>query len=83
MGDMSELTELPTLPPGLYRHYKGNDYEVIAVVRHSETLEALVLYKALYGEGGLWVRPYVMFTENVLADGRPVRRFAPVEAASD
>lgn len=77
------MSELPALPPGRYRHYKGNDYEVLAVVRHSETLEALVLYKALYGEGGLWVRPYVMFMENVLVDGRLVRRFAPVEAASD
>ena len=78
MRRMSELPELPKLPLGRYRHYKGNDYEVIAVVRHSETLEALVLYRALYGEGGLWVRPYAMFTENVLVDGRPVRRFAPV-----
>lgn len=73
------MTELPALPPGRYRHYKGNDYEVIAVVRHSETLETLVLYRALYGEGGLWVRPYAMFVEDVIVDGRPVRRFAPVE----
>ena len=78
---MSELTELPTLPPGLYRHYKGNDYEVITVVRHSETLEAMVLYRPLYGERGLWVRPYVMFTESVLVDGRSVRRFAPLEGS--
>lgn len=78
MRRMSELPELPKLPLGRYRHYKGNDYEVIAVVRHSETLEALVLYRALYGEGGLWVRPYAMFTESVLVHGRPVRRFAPV-----
>ncbi|GAB3347532.1 DUF1653 domain-containing protein [Lysobacter tyrosinilyticus] len=79
---MSELPELPSLPPGRYRHYKGNDYEVIAVVRHSETMEVLVLYKALYGEGGLWVRPYAMFTEDVLVDGRPMRRFAPLVDAS-
>jgi len=78
---MSELPELPSLPLGRYRHYKGNDYEVIGVVRHSETLEVLVLYKALYGEGGLWVRPYAMFTEHVLVDGRPVRRFAPIADA--
>ena len=76
---MSEFPELPALPPGRYRHYKGNDYEVIAVVRHSETMEVLVLYQALYGEGGSWVRPYAMFTEDVLIDGRVVRRFAPVE----
>ena len=77
---MSKLPELPELPPGRYRHYKGNDYEVIALVRHSETMEVLVLYRALYGERGLWVRPHAMFTENVMLDGRPVRRFAPVES---
>jgi hypothetical protein len=71
--------DLPELPLGRYRHYKGNDYEVIAVVRHSETLEAMVVYRARYGDRGLWVRPYAMFTENVLVGGRPVRRFAPVE----
>ena len=79
---MATLPALPELTPGLYRHYKGNDYEVVAVVRHSETLEALVLYRALYGEGGLWVRPYAMFVEDVLVDGHPVRRFAAVDAAS-
>ncbi len=79
---MPALPELPELPRGRYRHYKGNEYEVIAVVRHSETLETMVLYKALYGEGGLWVRPYAMFVEHVLVDGRSVRRFAPVEDAS-
>lgn len=75
---MPALPELPELPCGRYRHYKGNEYEVMAVVRHSETLETMVLYKALYGQGGLWVRPYAMFVEHVLVDGRPVRRFAPV-----
>jgi len=79
---MPALPELPELPPGRYRHYKGRDYEVIAVVRHSETLETMVLYKTLYGEGGLWVRPYAMFVENVLVDGRPTRRFAPIENPS-
>ncbi|QNP39737.1 DUF1653 domain-containing protein [Lysobacter solisilvae (ex Woo and Kim 2020)] len=78
---MSTLPALPVLPPGRYRHYKGNDYEVVAVVRHSETLEPLVLYRALYGEGGLWVRPYAMFVGNVSIEGRTVRRFAPVDAA--
>jgi hypothetical protein len=75
---MSKLPALPELPLGRYRHYKGNDYEVIALARHSETLEFVVVYKALYGEGGLWVRPYAMFTENVVVDGRSVRRFAPL-----
>lgn len=75
---MPTLPELPELALGRYRHYKGNDYEVIAVARHSETLEAVVVYRALHGDGGLWVRPYAMFTENVLVDGRPVPRFAHV-----
>jgi len=61
---------------GLYRHYKGAAYQVIDTVRHSETEEELVLYRALYGEKGLWVRPLVMFTEAVLMDGKPVPRFA-------
>ena len=64
------------LKAGLYRHYKGNRYEVIDIVRHSETEEELVLYRALYGEGGLWVRPLSMFTENVHVDGLSVPRFA-------
>ena len=75
---MSKLPALPELPLGRYRHYKGNDYEVVALARHSETLEVVVVYKALYGEGGLWVRPHAMFTENVVVDGRAVRRFAPL-----
>ena len=52
---------------GLYRHYKGAQYQVIGTVRHSETEEELVLYRALYGEKGLWVRPLIMFTETVLS----------------
>ena len=60
---------------GRYRHYKGNDYEVIDVVRHSETEEQLVLYRALYGERGLWVRPIEMFTEQIEKDGKKVFRF--------
>jgi len=76
---MSDLPALPALAPGLYRHYKGNDYEVVGLSRHSETLETLVVYRALYGERGLWVRPYAMFVESVVVDGQAVRRFAPVE----
>lgn len=75
---MSRLAPVPELAPGRYRHYKGHDYEVVAVARHSETLEPVVVYRALYGDGGLWVRPYAMFCESVVVDGRPVRRFAPV-----
>ena len=68
----TDLPPLPNLPTGHYRHYKQLDYEVLSVVRHSETLEPLVLYKALYGEQGLWVRPFAMFTEVVVVNG--VRR---------
>jgi hypothetical protein len=75
---MATLPTLPELAPGVYRHCKGNDYEVVAVARHSETLEPVVVYRALYGEGGLWVRPYTMFCESVMVDGQTVRRFAPV-----
>jgi hypothetical protein len=76
---MSDLPPVPDLAPGRYRHYKGRDYEVVAVARHSETLEPVVVYRALYGDHGLWVRPYAMFCENVLVDGRSIRRFAPME----
>ena len=78
---MPTLPALPELAPGLYRHYKGNDYEVIAVARHSETLEPVVVYRARSGEGGLWVRPYAMFTEQVAVNGQNRPRFALVRAA--
>lgn len=66
----------PDLEPGLYRHYKGKDYEVIGVARHSETEEWMVIYRALYGDFGLWVRPLLMFTELVCGpDGEQVARF--------
>ena len=60
---------------GKYRHFKGNKYEVIAVARHSETTEYMVVYKALYGDGGLWVRPASMWNETVERDGKVFRRF--------
>lgn len=63
------------LRPGRYRHFKGNEYEVIGVARHSETQEPMVVYRPLYGEGGLWVRPLAMFTEIVTHDGKPRPRF--------
>ena len=73
---MSDLSALPAEPtPGLYRHYKGNEYRVIGMARHSETQEALVVYQALYGTKGLWVRPAVMFCESVEIRGRHVPRF--------
>ena len=71
-------TDLPPLhptPPGLYRHYKGGLYEVIDMVRHSETLEPMTLYRALYGARGLWVRPAAMFAESVEIDGQRQLRF--------
>lgn len=68
--------------PGRYRHYKGGEYEVLGCARHSETEEEFVVYRALYGERGLWVRPKAMFLESVLVDGRPVPRFALVEPAA-
>ena len=65
--------------PGRYRHFKGNEYEVLVVARHSETLEPMVVYRALYGEGGVWVRPASMWNETVVRDGKSFRRFTPVE----
>ncbi len=64
---------------GKYRHYKGNEYEVIGIARHSETLEEMVVYKALYGEGEIWVRPAYMWEEEVCVDGKAVRRFEKIE----
>ena len=64
------------ITPGTYRHYKGNLYEVLDVATHSETEEQLVVYRALYGERGLWVRPLGMFTESVVVDGVAMLRFA-------
>lgn len=69
------------IPPGLYRHYKGQMYEVIDTVRHSETLEPMTLYRALYGERGLWVRPAAMFQETVTIDGVEQARFAKAKAS--
>ena len=61
--------------PGRYRHYKGHEYEVLGVARHSETEEEFIVYRALYGEGGLWIRPATMFLETVTVDGHPCPRF--------
>lgn len=61
--------------PGRYRHFKGKEYEVLGVARHSETEEELVVYRALYGDFGLWVRPVSMWNETVERDGKTFRRF--------
>ena len=72
------LPPLIETPPGRYRHYKGMEYEVVGTVRHSESLEPMTLYRALYGEHGLWVRPAAMFNEEVVIAGVRQLRFTPV-----
>lgn len=78
-GAGDPLPPLPSLPLGRYRHYKGGEYEVIGVARHSETLAPLVLYRPLYNNSGLWVRPYEMFRETVTIAGITQPRFAQVQ----
>jgi hypothetical protein len=72
---MSDLPPLPNTPLGRYRHYKGGEYEVIGVARHSETLEPLVVYRPIYDQTGWWVRPHAMFVESVMIDGAARARF--------
>lgn len=64
---------------GKYRHYKGNEYEVIGIAKHSETLEPMVVYRALYGENGIWVRPAHMWNETVTVNGTEMKRFTYIE----
>lgn len=64
-----------SIKPGKYRHFKGNEYEVIGIANHSETMEPMVVYRALYGEGGLWVRPASMWDETIERDGEIYKRF--------
>ena len=64
-----------SIPPGKYRHFKGKEYEVIGIARHSETEEAMVVYRPLYADHGMWVRPASMWNEEVERDGKTVRRF--------
>ena len=64
---------------GRYRHFKGKEYEVVGIARHSETLEEMVVYRALYGEGGLWVRPAAMWNETVERDGVVYQRFTRID----
>ena len=66
---------METIKPGRYRHFKGKEYEVLGVARHSETEDELVVYRALYGDFGLWVRPVSMWNETVERDGKTFRRF--------
>lgn len=76
MSTPTELPPLPATPLGRYRHYKGGEYDVLGCVRHSETLEPLVLYRSLYGQRGDWVRPHAMFFETVVIAGVAQPRFA-------
>jgi hypothetical protein len=80
-SDDDALVPLPETRLGRYRHYKGGDYEVIGVARHSETQEPLVVYKPLYNETGWWVRPHAMFFESLAVDGRVQPRFTRVDAS--
>lgn len=64
---------------GKYRHFKGNEYEVTGIAKHSETLEEMVIYRALYGEGGYWVRPAEMWNEEITRDGKTFKRFTYIE----
>ena len=72
---MIGLTAMNEIKIGRYRHFKGNEYEVIAIAKHSETTEDYVVYNALYGDGGLWVRPASMWNETVERDGATYKRF--------
>jgi len=71
------------LKKGVYRHFKGNLYELVGIANHSETLEEMVVYRALYGDGGLWVRPASMWCENVEHEGRTVSRFTYIAEKED
>ena len=67
------------IKPGKYRHFKGNEYEVVGIAKHSETMEDMVVYQALYGDMGIWVRPRAMFCEEIVRDGKTFVRFEFVE----
>lgn len=72
---------MQSIRPGIYRHFKGNEYELLYIAKHSETEEPMVVYRALYGDGGVWVRPLPMWTEHVERDGYSGPRFAFVREA--
>ena len=78
---LPELPELPETPLGRYRHYKGGEYQVIAVARHSETNEPLVVYRPLYNDSGWWVRPHAMFFGTLAVGGMSVPRFERIASA--
>ena len=75
--------QLKSIPQGIYRHYKGSLYQVLHVANHSETEEELVVYRCLYGEYDVWVRPLAMFTESIEVNGKEVPRFELIKALAD
>ena len=75
--------QLQSIPQGIYRHYKGSLYQVLHVANHSETEEELVVYRCLYGEYDVWVRPLAMFTESIEVNGKEVPRFELIKASAD
>ena len=89
LGEAMEKSQIPVgllysdengiIIPGKYRHYKGNEYEVLYVGKHSETLEPMVVYRALYGDFGIWIRPASMWNETVIKDGVEYKRFTRIE----
>ena len=78
-----ENNNFSSVARGIYRHYKGNLYQVLHTAQHSETEELLVVYRCLYGEYGVWVRPLTMFTETVEVDGKEIPRFELIKALAD
>ena len=72
-----------SIKPGRYRHFKGNEYEVIGVAKDSETMEEVVVYRALYGDHGLWVRPAKMFAETIERDGKVMERFELIDVSRE
>ena len=78
-----EIQEMTELKLGLYQHYKGKFYQVIGLCRHSETLDILVVYQALYGDYGLWVRPLTIFLQTVEEDGQTIPRFQFIRSIVD
>ena len=77
------MTNQATVSQGIYRHYKGSLYQVLHTAQHSETEEALVVYRCLYGEYGVWVRPLAVFSETVEVEGKQVPRFELTKALAD
>ena len=78
-----ENNNFSSVARGIYRHYKGNFYQVLHTAQHSETEESLVVHRCLYGEYGVWVRPLTMFTETVEVDGKEIPRFELIKALAD